>query len=314
MAHKETFHIKPTGWESPKEEWRRLSPLDMAPTQVWNNWAIFFEIKNDGDKPAILNTFKQALGNTLAQCRHVAGNIEKNEFGDFSLVTKPDSAITVAVRWADRAEDELPSFKELERAQFCVEKLGNPNHLTVYARSSEATPATRPPAAAFQVNFIPGGMIIAMSKHHWAMDAAGWSGFLSQLAAHCFSIENGSATPTWDEGLMDRSCLIPSPVAEEDMKEAPPAPLRHPDRKPCSWLLYHISRSNAIQLKELCAPSDGSWISTYDAVVAYVWRILSKHRAQIYKADLGGKAIFGETVDMRNRGRNISQTPFPNTL
>jgi hypothetical protein len=68
------------------------------------------------------------------------------------------------------------------------------------------------------------------------------------------------------------------------------------------FLLFHLPKSRAAELKKMATPEDGSyWISSYDAYATYIWRMLSKHRAKLFKPDMTGNLIWGEAVDMRTR-------------
>lgn len=303
MPRTATFSVQPIGRHDSQEERLRLSPLDLVITQQYNNYALIFEVAKDSDKPAITETVRRALEATLGQCHHVAGTIEKNEYGDFSIVTKPDSTVPLVVQRFDAPRDQYPSFSQLERVHFCSGYLGDPALLTNQGMnmSSEASPNTSPAVAGFQITFIPDGMILTANIHHFAMDVTGASGLVHQLAAHCHSLGHGSSPPTWDESLIDRCRLIPLAVPEEAMVDPQPSAPRHPDWLPCAWLLFHIPLSKVAELKSLAMPTDESWISTYDAISAFLWRILSKNRAHIYEPDLRSPAIFGESVDMRSR-------------
>ena len=157
--------------------------------------------------------------------------------------------------------------------------------------SGEASPNTSPAVAGFQLTFIPGGMILTVNIHHFAMDVTGTSGLVHQLAAHCYSLEHGTSPPTWDASLIDRCRFIPPPIPEGAMVDPQLSPPRHPDWLSCAWLLFHIPPSKVAELKSLAMPTDGSWVSTYDAVSAFLWRVLSKNRAHIYKPDLRSLAI-----------------------
>ena len=105
LHHASKTSVRPAGWDKPQEEWKRLSSLDLVITQHYNNYALIFEVEKDSGKLAIVGTVRRALEATLGQCRHVAGTIEKNEHGDFSIVTKPDSTVPLVVQWFDAPED-----------------------------------------------------------------------------------------------------------------------------------------------------------------------------------------------------------------
>ncbi|KXX76485.1 Trichothecene 3-O-acetyltransferase [Madurella mycetomatis] len=304
MHRKETFLIQPSG-RCQHQEQTRLSPLDFVITQHYNNYALIFELDKHTDTSAIVETFRSALEATLSQCRHVAGTIEKNRYGDFSIFSRPDSSVPLVIQCRDAPGDEFPSYSDIQRAHFVSGALGDPSLLTIpgMAMSSDASPRAKPAVAGFQLTFIRGGLVLTINVHHFAMDAVGASALVHHIASHCRSIVHGAAPPGWNRRLVDRSRFIPPRVPNAVTANPQQPAHRHPDWLPCSWLLFHISQSKLTELKRRAMPTDGSWISSYDAVVAFLWRVLSKNRAPIYKPDLGSPALFGESVNMRDRVR-----------
>lgn len=303
MPRREAAQLAPTGWANPKEEWRRMCPVDYG-TYSWENWILTFKIPDESSKPQFLSTMKRGLQATLGQCRHAAGTILKNPHGDYSVVTTPSSTATFVTLYLDSPDDAdtVLSYSAWEAKNFCCESLtANPSQLVVFPRSSDASPAKPQPTMAFQVTFIPGGAIFGLSSHHWFMDAIGCAGFIKQLAANCYAVEHQSPPPPFEESLMDRSRFMGEKVAEKDKIDVAQMPLINRKRLPCAYLLFHLPLSKAREIKKLATPPDGGRISTYDAVVAYLWRVMLKNRAEIYKPRLKAKAIFGEPVNMRDK-------------
>ncbi|KAI0899509.1 transferase family-domain-containing protein [Annulohypoxylon nitens] len=296
---KETFHLDPSNCDKSQEEWFRLSVLDLYNTQNYSTHALIFKLQ-DSAKAHIIETFKRGIEATLGQCRHLVGTIRENEYGDYSIVREPESTVRFDVQWLD----DYPSYTSLEKANFTGRSLGNPARLTIegMTMACKRLPDTSPPMVAFQLNLIPGGLIFTVHQHHAALDMDGTVSLVHQIANHCYSIVKGTAPPSWNEELMDRSRFF-SNVPYEKKIDPPPMPGKSQDWFPCSWLLFHLPQSKAAELKQLCAPdrSQGAWISTYDALVAFLWRVVSKHRAQIYKQDLTQTALFFEPVNMRSR-------------
>lgn len=305
MPKKETFHIHPSGHEtSQEEECFRLSTLDLIITQNYSVHALIFKLDvTDSDKPGIISIFKRGLELTLGQCRHVVGTIERNPYGDFSIVKKRDSTVEFVVQMLDGPEDNFPSYSDIEKAKFSSESLGDLGLLSIEGMTmgSKCSPDSSPVISGFQLNFIPGGLIFTAHNHHLASDIEGSTSLIQQIADNCYSIVKGTPPPTWDESFMDRSRFIQQEVAKEDQVDPPPSAPRHPDWLPCSWLLFHIPKSKSAELKRLATPEDGTWISTYDALAAFLWRVMSRNRAQIYKPDLKSHAIFMQAINMRSR-------------
>lgn len=185
-----------------------------------------------------------------------------------------------------------------------------------YGEKPEAQPASNPKASAFKLSFIRGGAVFMMHHHHYCNDIMGWAGELHQLADNCAAIwkaQNAATTtpvlslPPWDPSCLDLSRVTKPDPPEDQRVDGPVTPSRHPDHKPCQWLLFHLPKSKAAELKRMASPKNGgsSWISSYDAYTAYIWRVLSKHRAKIFHPDSKqNHLLWGEAVDMRRRFRN----------
>ncbi|KAI0968597.1 transferase family-domain-containing protein [Xylaria arbuscula] len=298
----ETHYLHPAGELATTAETFRLSTVDHVVTQHYSIWAIFFKLADENTE-SITQGFREALEMTLGQCRHFVGRIEVNEFGDFSIVKKPSSTVRFDVRWLDKPGDTYPSFSELENAGFISQVLGDPALITIagMTMASERHPRTCPDVCAFQLTFVRGGCILAVHRHHLVCDVAGLTSFVRQIAGNCRAVFAGAELPDWDETWMDRSRFITPPVPLADQVQPPDAPKRHPGWLPCSWLLFHIDQAKVAELKKLATPDDGTWISTYDAIVAFLWRIITKNRAAIYEPDLSGPAVFLVSVNMRQR-------------
>lgn len=320
MGKQEIYKLHPTGWESdPADEYFKLSTLDYCVGQVYTNYALFFKLP-DTQKPTVIPVLKHGLEVTLSQCRQLCGVLENHPDGGGGLCfhKKKESTVEFHVQWLDGPEDEglYPSFKELEERHFVSQALGDINTWSVppmtYGEKPEAQPESHPKGSAFKVSFIRGGAVFMMHHHHYCNDIMGWAGEMHQLADNCAAIwkaqNEGKALllPPWDPSCLDLSRVTKPDLPEEERVDGPVTPLRHPDHKPGQWLLFHLPKSKAAELKRIASPTDGSyWISTYDAYTAYIWRVLSKHRAKIFNRDSAQKhLLWGEAVDMRRRFHN----------
>ena len=149
-----------------------------------------------------------------------------------------------------------------------------------------------------------------MHHHHYYNDVMGWASEMGQLADNCnaaFQSLPRADFPAWDPACLDLS-RISKPTPPEDQRvDGPPRPLSHADHVENQQLLFHLPKSKAAELKRLAGPGDGGgsyWISTYDAVSAFSWRVLAKHRARLFKPDPKGTLQWAQTMDMRRRFRD----------
>ncbi|KAK7432094.1 hypothetical protein QQZ08_001384 [Neonectria magnoliae] len=311
MPKQEIIELHPTGWESdPADEYFMLSTLDYCVAQVYTNYALFFKL-SEGEQPRTIPVLKRALEVTLSQCRQLCGIVDKHPDGRLCSHKKRESTVQFHVQWLTGPEDEgkYPSFDELEKHHFVSQALGDMDTWCVppmtYGEKPEAQPGNNPKMAAFKASFIRGGLVLMMHHHHYGNDIMGWAGELHQLAENCAAIwESPEAPdfPPWDPACLDRSRISKPEVPADQQVDGPVPPLRHADHKVGQWLLFHLPKSKTAELKKLASPEDGSyWISSYDAYTAFIWRMLSKHRARLFKPDLKQKLLWGEAVDMRRR-------------
>ncbi|KAJ5914117.1 Transferase [Penicillium tannophilum] len=307
MPKEKLFYIHPSDWENdPEEERFKVSTLDYLTVCTYNNYALFFRL-DDADKSRVADLLKAGLEKTLSQVRHICGTIEKDPTGGHSFVKKKNSTVQFVVQWLDCADDSdiYPSFDEIEKANFCTSALGDLNRWSVppmtYGEKPEAHPDNSPVVAAYKANFIRGGLVFIMHHHHYSNDVMGWAGLTHQLAEHCFAIVNNTPAPSWDPACLDLSRITKAEVPEESKIDGPPAPERHPGHIEAEMLLFHLPKSKAAELKKLASPTDGSWISTYDAFSAFIWRTASRLRAPVFKQDLSDPLFWCEAIDMRRR-------------
>ncbi|KAH7396372.1 acyltransferase [Pyrenochaeta sp. MPI-SDFR-AT-0127] len=300
MRRKQTFQLHPPALETSEEEWFRLSILDMVVPPNYNTYAIIFK-QNSSSEEAIIETFKRGLEATLQQCRHLVGKIQKNKHGDYSVVRSADSTVEFVVQWLNTPSDDYPSYDDLERSDFTLASLRDHTILGVEGIPDSCHPDDSPIVVGFQLNLIRNGFIFTAHIHHFALDMTGTTSLIHQIAENCSSVVNLTPKPRWDESFMDRSRFIAPDIAVEDQIDPPPRPERHPDWLSCSWLLFHLPPGKSKDLKQLATPLDGTWISTYDAVIALLWRVIMRTRAKVYKPDILSPAIFGEPINMRNR-------------
>src|SRR5688572_27175874 len=286
MSKSEVYELHPFGWESdPEDEYFKLSTLDYCVGQVFTNFAMFFRL-SDSEKPRVVPVLKRGLEVTLGQCRQLCGILEDHKDGGLCFHKKRDSTVEFHIKWLDGADDagKYPTLDELEKRHFASQALGPMETWCVppmtYGEKPEAQPVNRPKASAFQATFIEGGLVFMMHHHHYANDIMGWAGEMHQLAENCAAIWRNEELPSWDPACLDLSRITKPEVPEDQQVDGPIAPERHPDHKAGQWLLFHLPRSKTAELKKLASPTDGGYfISSYDAYTAYIWRILSKHRA-----------------------------------
>ncbi|KAG7403659.1 Trichothecene 3-O-acetyltransferase [Fusarium oxysporum f. sp. rapae] len=307
MPKQHVYHLHPLGWENdPEEERFKVTTLDYLTVCSYNNYALFFKLE-DSEKERAAEILKAGLERTLAQARHYCGTIEKDPGGGHSFTKKRDSTVRFFVQWLDAPEDadKYPSFEDLEKTNFSAVTLGDLEQWSVppmtYGEKPEAHPDNNPVVSAFKANFIRGGLVFNIHHHHYTNDVMGWAGFVHQLAENCYAAVNGTKHPTWDPLNLDVSRLIKQEPPEDQKIDGPAPPERHPAHQVGVSLLFHLPKSKAAELKAKATPTDGTWISTYDAFSAFIWRNLTRIRAPVFNPDPKSTLYWCEAIDMRRR-------------
>ncbi|CAJ2512967.1 Uu.00g010860.m01.CDS01 [Anthostomella pinea] len=211
----------------------------------------------------------------------MCGTIEQDPEGGHSFVKRKDLTLRLVVQKLDSPDEEHPSLDELEKAHFACQALGDLDLWSIptmrWGERPEADPNCSPTVAAYQINLARDGLVFSMHSHHYASDVMSWSNFTHQLADNCYAIANSTPFPPWDPKCNDVARFTRD-LPEEELVDGPPIPQRHPDHPEQQCILVHLPKSKANQLKEQATPSDpaAQWISTYDGMCAYIWRLLSK--------------------------------------
>lgn len=166
----------------------------------------------------------------------------------------------------------------------------------------EADPDNSPAVSGYQINLCVGGLVFFVQLHHYSCDAHGFSSYMKQLAANCLAAATSTPLPEFDPANLDVSRLTVQ-VPAESMVDGPPVAQHHPGHREQESIMIHVPKSKAAELKRLATPAGGGWISTYDASVAQLWRVLSRVRATLHRPAPDAVLWWGEGVDMRPRLR-----------
>ncbi|TLS21529.1 uncharacterized protein PpBr36_10272 [Pyricularia pennisetigena] len=306
----QVYQLRPLGWENDQEEERIPATIfDYTVPMSYNAWAIYFRLDRETSRPKVVKALKAGLERTLSQCRQLVGRLELDptDDGNYSFVKRKDDTVDFIVEYWD--DVDVPSFDQLQNAHFASCSLGDVGRFGAPGMECGHNPACRPENA----NFIPGGLIFVMTNLHVCQDVMGWYWSARQLADNCFAAVNDTAPPAWDPAaISDGDRFTPRPQKVERPVEKPQENLSigSVSPKPASSLLFHLSKSKARDLKSLAAGSrtassdaSSSWISTYDAFVALIWRTLTKHRRGLYPVQDDQRPLLTEAINLRFNNR-----------
>lgn len=180
-------------------------------------------------------------------------------------------------------------------------------------RKPEAHPDNRPAISSFKVTFIPGGLILIIHGHHYSNGITGFNSLVKQLAGNCSAIAHGTEFPSFDKRCLDRNVFSileydPPSHSKRTQIDAPPLINTKMHHRNLQSLVFNLRKSRAAELKKAASSSDGSWISTYDAVCAMIWRVLSRIREPLYKPGLDFKPLWATGVSIH---KLFTNPPLP---
>jgi hypothetical protein len=250
---------------------------------------LIFRCSSDEQRDAQLSALKTGLKALVSRCSLLAGRLSR---------LPPDEALAQVEEWrtivpSEGLElvvrdlwEEMPSFEELEAANFPPQKL-----LYRLLVPIPKDIGSEGPACKIQFSSIKGGTILCWAMSHSIGDGGANNELIRILAEETrfagADLGNRDGKRTFmDLGrneVRDVESNItfkvedhpgyratqPPPTMEQQ-EERQTHPFRAPN--PETPLLFTISPPALAQLKADATPSAPAWISTHDALVALVWR------------------------------------------
>jgi hypothetical protein len=241
--------------------------------------------------------------------------------GSYRIVESPEIPLVVADL---REAGSAATLNELQSAQYPFslldESLIAPCMTLNLPGSTNGLVAETGPVFALQANFITGGLILTVAAQHNVMDMAGMAAVVTWLSRAC------DGTCLSDEELaianIDKSKVltlydgtwIPNEAWLERLQAKPAAPSPSPTVAPNVWWGYvAFSTDSVAALKRIATgtkDADSNYISSDDAVCAFIWKHLS--RARTARTAAKSPTVFARAVDLRSR-MGVPST-YPGTL
>ncbi|RSM19443.1 hypothetical protein CDV31_001603 [Fusarium ambrosium] len=289
------LRLHPSGWRSaPESERYPLSLMGHIMPKIYVAVSEVFALPDDANIEATVRNMTAGLEFTLSQFPILSGVLEMNAAtGTMWVARKRDSTASLHVKHM-LGEEEFPSYKELAEKHFPASVLKGSQLLPEFVT---AKPLHSPlgdnneegiAVAAFQLNFIRGENTVAAAK-----------GIPFIPAKHPFSIHGtplDTEKPT-KARVEELDKMLPVVRDAGGPMPPPPAGFVMPTLVAQMW---HFTKSKADLLKSKASNQDGgSWISTYDAIMALLWSSITRAKVEMLKPDLESKAIMVHAVDTR---------------
>jgi hypothetical protein len=276
-----------------------------------------FKLAPDADKTKVVENIVKSLEFTLGQFPILTGGLKMDaENGRLWVTKKRDSAVSLFVQ---DVEETFASYEELDKSDFPAASFKGhkllPKAVTEKQLFSPLGDNQKDDTiiSTFQINFIKGGLILGIAVHHSCSDGPGCDGFLTTWAQNSAAVSNGTPFQTVSEGTLDRSRLSTAkpqaarwkeldqkfPVLKDGGGPPPPpsADFKMPDLAIRMW---HFPKSKTGELKAGATVEMGdSWVSTYDAIMAILWKSITRSKLELLHPDLTQEVILVHAVNTR---------------
>ncbi|CAG9945004.1 unnamed protein product [Clonostachys rosea f. rosea IK726] len=319
--------LHPTGWKVGSDFESKRYPLSLMGHVMPKIYVLVSEVfalpelVDTQANEAITENLKAGLEFAISRFPILAGHLEMDAVsGRMWVSTTAETKVHLHVKHM-LGEEDFPSYSELACKDFPAGLLKGhqllPESVTAKQLHSPLGDNNEDgiAAAAFQLNFIRGGLIIAMAVHHSVSDGPGCDGFLSTWAENSVAALNG--TPFIPNeipfSLHGTKLDVEGTISPEQMKELqealpvvrdaggpmqlPPADFKMPALVSHMW---HFPKSKTELLKATASGSgDANWISTYDAIMAVLWSSITRAKIDLLQPNESAKATLVHAVDTR---------------
>ncbi|KAK9446503.1 transferase family-domain-containing protein [Limtongia smithiae] len=312
--------VRPSGWESsPESERFPVSLLGHVMPKIYVLVSEVFALPAGADTGAIIKSMTTGLKVALASFPVLCGCLEMDATtGQMWVTKKRESAAALHLKYMPGGE--FPSYAELEQKDFPASLLAAhqilPSAVTAKQLHSPLGDNNDEgiSIAAFQLNFIKDGLIVGVAIHHSVSDGPGCDGFLTTWAENSALALCGLPSVVKDVtfDLLNSPLNTAKPLPKQIAKikdaypvlknsggpmQPPPPGFVLPNLVPQMW---HFPKSKTEALKTKASSTDGSWISTYDAVMAMVWSSATRARMDLFKPAPESTTLLVHAVDTRS--------------
>ncbi|KAK7541923.1 trichothecene 3-o-acetyltransferase [Phyllosticta citribraziliensis] len=320
MARKTVLRVSSSNpANEPGREDFPLSDFDHTLPKIYTQVTLTFKLEDDVDRQAVIENLIVGLQRTLSQYRSLRGTLQTDvATGKLWIRKEKHSTVEFIVNWMEGTEDDFPSFEALENKDFPAAMLDGDSLLPLHVtHKAPLTPLGESgddnnPILVVQANIIRGGLILAVAVHHSCSDGPGMNGFLSQWAENTRCVLTGATPTPFDPVVLDRSPLTSKDSARKsvvnDVNEAPfsftvaktpPAPPQDFKMPRLSQVMLHFPADRLARLREDANPPGQSGASSYDAIVAILWRCMTRARVPLLRPERSAESRLLHAVGLR---------------
>jgi hypothetical protein len=283
-----------------------------------------FPLKDEPQKKYIVSTLEMAANQIVEAYPWLAGQVVIEKPMEEKLTRSGTTKIAEYEPHAGKSkfvhvmdcESLCPSFEDIMKARGPPSMLDGTVICPAYGFANFYPEDVVKPVTIVQANFIKGGLLLTICTHHNVMDANGNEQFIRQFASLCRGEKLSEEKIRI--GNSDQNTIVPplKPGQEIDPLERYRCPsslgatISWPPPPGHLWKCFRFSKFSVAALKteasRLCSSnSDVSYISSNDAVTAFIWTRLMAARSAWLPKDSS------TTLIRAVNGRRRLETPIP---
>lgn len=269
-------------------------------TDLYTQICFCYGVDNDSLYPSIVNTLTEGLERLTATFPWVAGKVENMKIKPFESIPK------ITVRDL-RDDPTVPTMMQMRSAQFPMRMFDE--DIFAACKTLASNTLENSPVFLVQVNFIVDGVVITFNGNHQAMDMIGQGEVIRLLSKACnhesFTQQEIQVGNSRNEKLIN---LLEDAEYEKHINSKPKEKTAEVEARveaetvdekyTCRWFDLVFNNESLQKLKNTASKDiTTEYISTDDALSAYLWKAISKARQ--YRLKPTTTSTFARAVDVR---------------
>ncbi|KAL7950095.1 transferase family domain-containing protein [Trichoderma barbatum] len=278
----------------------------------WDTYTVIvlgFAEQPGASRDDVLATLDSSALRLLSAYPFLAGQVIKRgqtstNSGTYEIVPYPPHQNKSPVRRKDCTE-LCPSYEEILKADAPFAMLDGDVISPMKGMGYQYEAGTELPVFIVQANFIQGGLLLSFASMHNALDMNGQGIVLKMFAAAGRGEEFDAALV--EAGNRDADTIVPllrpgeAAASHKSMRRPSTLNISGPQNsrpRPAVWTYWRFPADQLVELKK-AASSGRSWVSTNDAITAFVVQRLTAARVGVGRVAAGEQVQLQRGVDSR---------------
>ena len=301
-----------TYFEPNGTQYYKVSDIDSHQPDFFISFLLPYPVQSESQVQQAIQYLDRGLRHAIVQIPLMTGSLVVGPDDKLAVKVLPDSRLDLEVRRIPCEEHK--SFSDLSLSSFSPDDLDETQLLPPVALQSSPSPL---PVCFVRLNVMEEGLILAIGINHIVADISSMDTFMKLICqggrAHSHGITMPAHQPNLDRtryngphqpssatvkhGLQDR-------VAQYSVVDSsePARNFEKYEPRPSGGALYMTTEPEIQEIKKSCQSLEGvEYITSYDCVVAMLWRCITRARLTYHPQSHASPSRFVHPVDLRKR-------------